>query len=184
MAELTPEANRAARAILKWSVRDLAENAGIAFSTVHRFETTGAATKATKEKIKAAYAAHNVEITNGDHTGARLKLHTPRDWTPMIDEDGEPVPLIYSLGATNFLEEPVGIEIDSEEAEPATYQMLFDEAKILAMEVANDYPDEKPWRGWLINVTATGLHSEPEQICKFTFEELLPARRLNGRPRK
>ncbi|MCQ1778226.1 helix-turn-helix domain-containing protein [Neorhizobium galegae] len=74
MADLTPEANRAARAILKWSVRDVAEKAGIAFSTVHRFETTGTATDATKDKIKAAYAAHNVEITNGDYTGARLKL--------------------------------------------------------------------------------------------------------------
>jgi transcriptional regulator with XRE-family HTH domain len=59
MAELTPEANRAARAILKWSVRDLAENAGIAFSTVHRFESTGAATETTKEKIKAAFAARD-----------------------------------------------------------------------------------------------------------------------------
>lgn len=73
MADLTPEANRAARAILRWSVRDLADNAGIAFSTVHRFETTGVATETTKDKIKAAYAAHNVEITNGDGTGARLK---------------------------------------------------------------------------------------------------------------
>ncbi|AZO11200.1 XRE family transcriptional regulator [Mesorhizobium sp. M3A.F.Ca.ET.080.04.2.1] len=72
MAELTPEANRAARAILKWSVRELAEHAGIAFSTVHRFETTGVATDTTKEKIKAAYLTHKVEITNGDGTGARL----------------------------------------------------------------------------------------------------------------
>ncbi|CCM76733.1 conserved hypothetical protein [Rhizobium mesoamericanum STM3625] len=78
MAALTPEANRAARAILKWSVRELAEKAGIAFSTVHRFETTGSATEATKEKIKAAYAAHGVEITNGDYTGARLRLKRDR----------------------------------------------------------------------------------------------------------
>ncbi|WP_457584673.1 transcriptional regulator [Ensifer canadensis] len=78
MAELTPEANRAARAILKWSVRDLAEKAGIAFSTVHRFESTGSATASTKEKIKAAFAEHDVEITNGDYTGARLLLK-PRD---------------------------------------------------------------------------------------------------------
>lgn len=74
MAELTPEANRAARAILKWSVRELADHAGIAFTTVHRFETTGIATATTKNKIKAAYAAHGVEITNGDYTGARLLL--------------------------------------------------------------------------------------------------------------
>jgi transcriptional regulator with XRE-family HTH domain len=74
MAELTPEANRAARAILKWSVRELADHAGIAFSTVHRFETTGQATETTKDKIKAAYASHDVEITNGEYTGARLRL--------------------------------------------------------------------------------------------------------------
>jgi transcriptional regulator with XRE-family HTH domain len=74
MAELTPEANRAARAILKWSVRELADKAGIAFSTVHRFETSGVANEATKDKIKAAYAAHDVEITNGEFTGARLRL--------------------------------------------------------------------------------------------------------------
>ncbi len=79
MAELTPEANRAARAILRWSVRDLAENAGIAFSTVHRFESTGTATESTKDKIKAAFAAHDVEITNGDYTGARLRLHKTAD---------------------------------------------------------------------------------------------------------
>lgn len=74
MAELTPEANRAARAILRWSVRELAQNAGIAWTTVHRFEKTGAANDSTKAKIVAAYAAHNVEITNGDGTGARLRL--------------------------------------------------------------------------------------------------------------
>lgn len=72
LAPLTPEANRAARAILRWSVRDLAEMAGIAFTTVHRFETTGVATETTREKIRAAYTAHNVEITNGRGTGARL----------------------------------------------------------------------------------------------------------------
>ena len=71
MADLTPEANRAARAILKWSVRELAEAAGIAFSTVHRFETTGVATETTKDKIKRAYAAHNVEINNVRRTSAR-----------------------------------------------------------------------------------------------------------------
>ena len=77
MAELTPEANRAARAILKWSVRELADKAGIAFTTVHRFETTGTATDTTKDKIKAAYAAENVEITNGEYTGARIRLPKP-----------------------------------------------------------------------------------------------------------
>ena len=73
MVKLTPEANRAARAILKWSVRDLAEEAGIAFSTVHRFELTGKASESTQAKIIEAFARYSVEITNGDGTGARLK---------------------------------------------------------------------------------------------------------------
>lgn len=77
MPELTPEANRAARAILKWSVRDLAEKAGIAFSTVHRFEQTGTASETTRQKIVAAFAANRVEITNGNGTGARLLRPKP-----------------------------------------------------------------------------------------------------------
>lgn len=77
MAELTKEANRAARAILNWSLRDLAQAAGIALSTAHRFELTGEANETTKAKIVTAYATHNVEITNGDGTGARLRFSTP-----------------------------------------------------------------------------------------------------------
>ena len=74
MAELTPEACRAARGILKWSVRDLAEHAGIAFSTVHLFERGESVRAESKAKMIAAFAAMNVEITNGDGTGARLRL--------------------------------------------------------------------------------------------------------------
>ncbi len=74
MAKLTPEANRAARAILKWSVRDLADAAGIAFSTVHLFEKTGKASGTTVEKIVDAFARNNVEITNGAGTGARMRF--------------------------------------------------------------------------------------------------------------
>lgn len=73
MSDLTPEANRAARAILKWSVRDLADSAGIAFTTVHRFETTGNATDTTKAKIVAAFEGQRVAIINDDEgTGAKL----------------------------------------------------------------------------------------------------------------
>lgn len=74
MAELTPAANRAARGILKWAVRDLANRSGISFTTVHRFETTGTATDTTKRKIVSAYANFGVEITNGEGTGARLRV--------------------------------------------------------------------------------------------------------------
>ena len=70
--ELTPAANRAARGILKWSVRDLADRAGIAFTTVQRFETTGNATETTKSKMIAAYAAAHVQIIDDGGTGAML----------------------------------------------------------------------------------------------------------------
>lgn len=72
MANLTPEACRAARAILKWSVRELATHAGIAFSTVHLLEKGENVREDSKAKMVAAFAAHHVEITNGDGTGARL----------------------------------------------------------------------------------------------------------------
>jgi DNA-binding Xre family transcriptional regulator len=74
MTKLTPEACRAARAILKWSVRDLADEAEIAFSTVHLLEKGRPIRETTKEAIVLAFEKHNVEITNGDGTGARLKL--------------------------------------------------------------------------------------------------------------
>lgn len=77
MARLTPEANRAARAILRWSVRDLAGEADVAFSTVHRFESTGSANGATLAKMEAAFARHHVEIIDDHGTGARLIRRTP-----------------------------------------------------------------------------------------------------------
>ncbi len=73
MAELTPAANRAARGIAGWSIRELADQAEVAFSTVHRFEKTGVATGTTKDKLKAAFETVGIEITNGDGTGARLR---------------------------------------------------------------------------------------------------------------
>lgn len=77
MPELTPEANRAARAILKWSVRDLADKAGIAFTTVNRFELSGTATETTKSKMLAAYEAEGVEILDQNGTGAILRNRAP-----------------------------------------------------------------------------------------------------------
>jgi len=82
MAELTPEANRAARAILKWSVRELADKAGIAFTTVNRFELSGSATDTTKRKIMAAYEAQGVEIIDQGGTGAMLRK-------PAVSIEGE-----------------------------------------------------------------------------------------------
>ncbi len=63
MAELTAQACRAGRALLGWGVRELAAEAGVGVATVARLEAGDRMTEATKEKIKAAFAAHKVEIT-------------------------------------------------------------------------------------------------------------------------
>jgi transcriptional regulator with XRE-family HTH domain len=72
MAKLTPEACRAARALLRWGVRDLAAAAGVGVVTVARFEGGEEILEATLDKLHAAFEANCVEITNGKGTGARL----------------------------------------------------------------------------------------------------------------
>lgn len=69
---LTPEACRAARALLKWTVRDLMREAGLSPNTVTSLEAGNPVRAETAEKIIAAFERHSVEITNGDGTGARL----------------------------------------------------------------------------------------------------------------
>ena len=82
MAKLTPEASRAARAILKWSMRDLAETAGVALATIYALESKGDPIRASTEaKLVEAFDAHGVEITNGNGTGARLRLQNPAAYT-------------------------------------------------------------------------------------------------------
>lgn len=72
MAKLTAPACRAARALLGWSMRDLARESGVSLPTVQAIEAGGDFRTSTADKIAAAFAAHRVEITNGDGTGARL----------------------------------------------------------------------------------------------------------------
>ena len=71
MAKLTGEACRAARGILKWSTTELADAADVSPTTINTLENGGNVRQKTEDKIKAAFARHNVEITNGDGTGAR-----------------------------------------------------------------------------------------------------------------
>lgn len=72
MAKLTAEACRAARALLGWGVRDLARHSGVNYVTIARIEGGASPREATEAKIVEAFAAHGVEITNGNGTGARL----------------------------------------------------------------------------------------------------------------
>lgn len=78
MAKLTPQACRAARALLGWGVRDLAREAGLGVATIARLEAGDDVRKDTLETITAAFEAHGVEITNGHGTGARLLSKKPK----------------------------------------------------------------------------------------------------------
>ncbi len=70
---ITPEASRAARGLLKWSLKDLAEEAGVAFTTISQFENGRPAYGSTAAKIAAAFQAHGVELIHtDDRTGAML----------------------------------------------------------------------------------------------------------------
>lgn len=72
MTKLTPQALRAGRAILGWSMRDLAKEADISFSTIAKIESGVVPREKTQNLILEAFARHSVEITNGAGTGARL----------------------------------------------------------------------------------------------------------------
>lgn len=63
---LTPEASRAARGLLNWSLKDLAEKSGVAFTTISQFERGRPAYGTTASKIAAAFEAEGVELVTGD----------------------------------------------------------------------------------------------------------------------
>lgn len=70
---VTPEACRAGRALLKWSMRDLGDRAGVAWTTINRLEAGAEARDATATKIVAAFEAEGVElISDSDRSGALM----------------------------------------------------------------------------------------------------------------
>lgn len=70
---LTPEASRAARGLLGWSLKELAEKAGVSFTTISQFENGRPAYGSTAMKIVAAFAAEGVELlSDSERTGAVL----------------------------------------------------------------------------------------------------------------
>jgi len=61
---LTPEASRAGRAVLNWGLKDLAERAGVAFTTISQFERGRTCYGSAAAKIVAAFKAEGVEVLN------------------------------------------------------------------------------------------------------------------------
>jgi transcriptional regulator with XRE-family HTH domain len=78
MANLTPPACKAARALLGWGVRELAKCSSVGVASVARYERGDDVRQDTIDKIKAAFDAYGVEITNGTGTGAKLLTDRPK----------------------------------------------------------------------------------------------------------
>ncbi|QTC90441.1 helix-turn-helix domain-containing protein [Brevundimonas goettingensis] len=75
MTELTPAAMRAARALLKWTMRDLERESGVALATINAIENSKRPRPpqaATATKIAQAFADHGVELLGDGKPGARL----------------------------------------------------------------------------------------------------------------
>ncbi len=74
---ITREQLKMARAALGWGVRDVAKKAGVAATTVSRYENGADAYGDTLSKIRRALEAGGVIFLdgNGEGPGVRLKRH-------------------------------------------------------------------------------------------------------------
>ena len=73
---ITSDQIRAARALLRWSARELAVEAGLSLPTVQRLEAANgmpSTSVKTLTSIKTALERAGVEFTNGDTPGVRRK---------------------------------------------------------------------------------------------------------------
>ena len=73
---ITSELIRAARALLRWEQRDLAQASGVSLPTIKRLEVTPgilAAHSSTVAALRRAFEAAGIEFTKGGGLGVRLK---------------------------------------------------------------------------------------------------------------
>jgi predicted transcriptional regulator len=75
-SELTSEHVRAARALLRWEQKELAEKSGVSLPTIKRLETQPGALGAYRDTVAAirrALEEQGIEFLNGDACGVRLR---------------------------------------------------------------------------------------------------------------
>jgi transcriptional regulator with XRE-family HTH domain len=73
---LTSEMVRAARALLRWDQRDLADASSVSLPTIKRLESKPGplgAYSSTVAAIARAFETAGIEFTNGDQPGVRLR---------------------------------------------------------------------------------------------------------------
>jgi hypothetical protein len=76
---ITSEQVRAARALIRWEQRNLAEASKVSLPSIKRLETTPGPLSAqprTVDAIRTALEAAGVEFTNGGEPGVKLKKTT------------------------------------------------------------------------------------------------------------
>lgn len=81
VANVSSRSVRAARGLLKWSLRDLERESGVALKTLQLLEADRPYRDATAHKIAAAFTRWGVELLNGNAPGARQRLTGPADLT-------------------------------------------------------------------------------------------------------
>jgi DNA-binding XRE family transcriptional regulator len=64
---------RMARAALGFTVRELAEKAGVSHDTIVRIEAGGTLKDSTVAKVRATFEAAGVEFTDGNQPGVKIK---------------------------------------------------------------------------------------------------------------
>jgi transcriptional regulator with XRE-family HTH domain len=85
-SEITSEHVRAARMLLRWEQKDLAERSGVSLPSIKRLESKPGplgAYAGTLVAIRAAFEDEGIEFFNGDAPGVRLhrrpkRLRSPR----------------------------------------------------------------------------------------------------------
>jgi transcriptional regulator with XRE-family HTH domain len=73
---ITSELVRAARALLRWEQRHLAEASSVSLPTIKRLEAKPGilvAHNSTVTALRRAFEAAGIEFTNGDQPGVRLR---------------------------------------------------------------------------------------------------------------
>jgi transcriptional regulator with XRE-family HTH domain len=74
---ITSELIRAARALLRWEQRDLAQASGVSLPTIKRLESTPgvlAAHSSTVTALRRAFESAGIEFTNDSGLGVRLRV--------------------------------------------------------------------------------------------------------------
>ncbi len=82
---MTPDQIRAARALLRWSARELAARSSVHLTTIQRMEGRPGILRgriATLQKVQAALEAAGVAFTEPKPSGAGLRLGQPQRRRP------------------------------------------------------------------------------------------------------